>query len=157
MHNVDLGRQPPSLQMWHPSFFPQVDKNYPCGQLGSGVLAASSPSSLCLPSLLSGGVGWEAERGSVLCTAHIAMTKTSLYCHCHLQHKNPQNTVAMTKLTPPNPKQAHGAGVQKAFRPFKCCIRVVAVQTKAEPSPNSCPPMKLQNEEDLAVSQHPRA
>lgn len=113
-----------------------------CGQL----------SCLCPLPASCGGVGWEAERGSVLCTAHTAMTKTSLYRHCRLQHKNPQNTVAMRKLTPPNAKQAHGAGVQNAFRPFQCCIRVAAVQTKAEPSPNSCPRMKLQNEEDLTVS-----
>lgn len=34
---------------------------------------------------------------------------------------------------------------------------VVAVQTKAEPSQNCCAHMKLQEEEDLTISQHPKA
>ena len=39
---------------------------YPFGQLGSAVLAASPPIFLCSPSLLAGGVGREAEEALIL-------------------------------------------------------------------------------------------
>ena len=60
---------------------------YPFGQLGSAVPAASPPSFLCTPSLLAGGVVRETEKALTLCKHCSAITKTSLcYQHC-FRHK----------------------------------------------------------------------
>ena len=68
-------------------FFPQLymlsmtsyGLEYPCGQLGSAVPAVSPPNFLCTPSLLAGGVGWEAEKALTLRKHCSAITKTPLY------------------------------------------------------------------------------
>lgn len=60
------------------------------GQLGLTVPAPSSPSSLCIPSLLAGEVVQEAEKAFMLCQLCSAITKISLsYQHCfHCKPKN---------------------------------------------------------------------
>ena len=77
-------------------FFPQLymlnmmsyGLEYPLGQLGSAVPAVSPPNSLCPPSLLTGGVGEEAEKPLALCEHCSEIAKTSLcYQHC-FQHRS---------------------------------------------------------------------
>ena len=48
---------------------------YPFGQWGSAVLAVSLLNFLCTPSLLAGGVAWEAEKALTLCKSCSAITK----------------------------------------------------------------------------------
>ena len=48
---------------------------YPFGHLGSAVLAVSSPSFLCLPSLLTGVAAWEAEKSLALSVHSSATTE----------------------------------------------------------------------------------
>ena len=91
-----LGTQTLQFQKSPPSFFfpslymlsmTSYGVGYPSGQLGSAVLAGSSPTFLCTPRLLTGGVVWEAEKALTLCKNCSAVTKTSLhYQHC-FQHK----------------------------------------------------------------------
>ena len=95
--NRVLGRQMPSLQMSSPSFFfpplytlsmTSCGTEYPCGHLGSAVPAVPPPHSFCTPSLLTGGVGWEAEQALTLCKHCSAATKSSLYYQHCFQHKS---------------------------------------------------------------------
>lgn len=68
---------------------------YPCVCLGSAVLALSLHS-LCTPSPLGGGVGWEAEKDLSLCKCFSAVMKTSLVINIVLV-TNP-NTVSYQLL-----------------------------------------------------------
>lgn len=72
--------------------------------LGSAVPVASPPNSLSIPSLLNGGVGWEAEKDLTLCKFSSAISKTSLcYQHC------PQNQ----RKTQPNTDNEHYFGLNQ--------------------------------------------
>ena len=91
-------RVTPSLRTCPPpsSFFLQLlflsmtsyGVKYPFGQLGSAVPAVSPPSFPCTPSLLTGGVEWEAERALTLCKHCSAITKPSLCYQQCFQHKS---------------------------------------------------------------------
>lgn len=95
-HKGDLRRQMPSL--WTSSPFLLLTQLYmqnmtphsvghPCGRLGPAVLALSPHSSLCTPSPLGGGVGWEAEKDLSLCKCFSAVMKTPLCYQYSLGHK----------------------------------------------------------------------
>ena len=118
--NGDLGGQMPSLQTSplppsSPSFIllsiVLYGTEYPFGQLGSAVPAVPPPSSLSSPSLLTGGVGWEAEKALTLCKHGSAVTKTSpCYQYCSQHKSNAQllwSYLLWRKLTPPQPKPAY--------------------------------------------------
>lgn len=63
--------------------------DYLCGQFGSDVSSLSPPKSLCIPSLLAGGMVWEAEK--VLTQYKSCSTVTSLYYqHCFHQKSTTQ-------------------------------------------------------------------
>lgn len=56
---------------------------YIFGLLGPTVLPVSPHNSLCTPSFLTGGMGWEAEKSLMLCKPYSEVMKTSLsYQHC---------------------------------------------------------------------------
>lgn len=94
MPNSCLGGQMPWLQMPPSLPLPQLyswalchlySVGYPSGQLGSAVLAVSSRSSLCTPSLLTVRAAGGAENFQALCKRCSATTKTSV-CYQYWSH-----------------------------------------------------------------------
>jgi len=71
--------------------------DYPVVQVRSAVSAVFPPNFLCTSSLLTGGVGWEAEKALILYKHCSAVTKTSLYYAVSSTNPKHSPTVATIK------------------------------------------------------------
>lgn len=78
---------------------------YPLGQLGSAVLAVSSPSFQHSQPLCSWEY-WEAEKTFTVCKPCSERAKPSLYYQHCFQHKSKTHWLLWRKWTPPQPKPA---------------------------------------------------
>lgn len=81
------------------SVMPHIQE-YPLDQLGWAVLPVSPPNCLCTPSLLSGGVGWEATKALALWEHCSAIMKISPYHPHYFQHSSIPATVRKINSIP---------------------------------------------------------
>lgn len=75
---------PPSLHAEHGLY----GMGHPLGQLGSAILALSFPNFLCTSSLLTGGVGWGAEKALTRYKCGLATMKQYLYYQHYFERKS---------------------------------------------------------------------